>query len=310
MSQNENSGGKNQKALEKPPVRKKKASTASKKYQIEQTKEDRNTQDPVSINSKSPIENMEVHAHSHTARQKWTHYFWEFFMLFLAVSAGFFTENMREHYIEHHRAEQYASFLYNDLVKDTVILKGRTEFMQMGNKKLDTLIELLQSYEDNPVSTAKIYSLSAYVYSGAFFSANTSTINQLKNSGSLRYFQGDSLISNFSEYNTNLQRLKSVEDRNAYLNETIRGFLTQFLDLKSISRFTVSENDDSSFNLSSPVISRPLKLYKKNREYLDQYANLCTLKQLDWNTRISLQKRVFISAHSLINSLKKEYHLN
>jgi hypothetical protein len=29
---------------------------------------------------------MEVHHHSHTARKKWTHFFWEFFMLFLAVS--------------------------------------------------------------------------------------------------------------------------------------------------------------------------------------------------------------------------------
>ncbi len=36
---------------------------------------------------------MEVHAHTHTAaesvslrgRKKWTHYFWEFLMLFLAV---------------------------------------------------------------------------------------------------------------------------------------------------------------------------------------------------------------------------------
>jgi hypothetical protein len=31
---------------------------------------------------------MEVHAHTHTARKKWTHYFWEFIMLFLAVSCG------------------------------------------------------------------------------------------------------------------------------------------------------------------------------------------------------------------------------
>jgi hypothetical protein len=28
---------------------------------------------------------MEVHAHTHTARKKWAHYFWEFLMLFLAV---------------------------------------------------------------------------------------------------------------------------------------------------------------------------------------------------------------------------------
>jgi hypothetical protein len=29
---------------------------------------------------------MEVHAHTHTERKKWTHYFWEFLMLFLAVA--------------------------------------------------------------------------------------------------------------------------------------------------------------------------------------------------------------------------------
>ncbi len=28
---------------------------------------------------------MEVHAHTHSPRRKWTHYFWEFLMLFLAV---------------------------------------------------------------------------------------------------------------------------------------------------------------------------------------------------------------------------------
>ena len=31
---------------------------------------------------------MEVHAHAHTARKKWTHYFWEFLKLFLAIFTG------------------------------------------------------------------------------------------------------------------------------------------------------------------------------------------------------------------------------
>jgi hypothetical protein len=44
---------------------------------------------------------MEVHTHTHTARKKWTHYFWEFLMLFLAVFAGFLAENQREHIVEH-----------------------------------------------------------------------------------------------------------------------------------------------------------------------------------------------------------------
>ena len=46
---------------------------------------------------------MEVHHHAHlasgethTSRKKWTHYLWEFLMLFLAVFCGFLAENQRE----------------------------------------------------------------------------------------------------------------------------------------------------------------------------------------------------------------------
>jgi len=55
---------------------------------------------------------MEVHAHSHTERKKFTHYLWEFLMLFLAVFCGFLAENLREHIIEHKRARAYAESFY------------------------------------------------------------------------------------------------------------------------------------------------------------------------------------------------------
>src|SRR6266550_7945945 len=62
---------------------------------------------------------MEVHHHPHTERKKWTHYFWEFFMLFLAVTLGFFVENQREHMVEKRKEKQIISALYADLKKDT-----------------------------------------------------------------------------------------------------------------------------------------------------------------------------------------------
>jgi hypothetical protein len=40
---------------------------------------------------------MEVHHHPHVQlEKKWKNYLFEFLMLFLAVSAGFFVENLRE----------------------------------------------------------------------------------------------------------------------------------------------------------------------------------------------------------------------
>ena len=64
---------------------------------------------------------MEVHHHSHTERKKWTHYFWEFLMLFLAVFCGFLAENQREHYVEHQREKQFMTSMVEDLQKDTSI---------------------------------------------------------------------------------------------------------------------------------------------------------------------------------------------
>ena len=75
---------------------------------------------------------MEVHHHSHTARKKWVHYFWEFLMLFLAVFCGFLAENIREHRIEQHRAKQFALSLLNDLKEDTAALNMAIGY---GNKK-------------------------------------------------------------------------------------------------------------------------------------------------------------------------------
>jgi hypothetical protein len=104
--------------------------------------------------------------------------------------------------------------------------------------------------------------------------------------------------------------LKQVEERNSFLNEETRIFLSQFLDLKSISRFIIDTAKNAPrFQLSTPPVHTSLKLYKTEKEPLQQYANLCALKQLDWSVRVGLQTRVLKSSRKLIGSLKEEYHL-
>ena len=63
---------------------------------------------------------MEVHAHTHTARKRWTHYFWEFIMLFLAVFCGFLAEYQLEHKIEKERARKYMYDMVENLKYDTI----------------------------------------------------------------------------------------------------------------------------------------------------------------------------------------------
>ena len=86
---------------------------------------------------------MEVHQHTHTPRKKWTHYLWEFLMLFLAVTLGFFVENQREHYIEHKREKQFISTMVEDLKSDTAQLTETIAYKKNKEKMLDSLIRYL-----------------------------------------------------------------------------------------------------------------------------------------------------------------------
>src|SRR5687767_14705532 len=98
---------------------------------------------------------MEVHAHTHTARKKWTHYFWEFIMLFLAVFCGFLAEYQLEHVIENKREKQFivslvseqevlvaheyrtvARGIFNSLVYDKMLDENNISSRPAGNPAL------------------------------------------------------------------------------------------------------------------------------------------------------------------------------
>src|SRR6201989_1197714 len=87
--------------------------------------------DTETILQNQEIENMEVHHHPdlHHKPKKWKEYFLEFLMLFLAVTMGFFAENIRENYVEHKRAREYASLLIEDLATDTVAFNNAARVM-------------------------------------------------------------------------------------------------------------------------------------------------------------------------------------
>ena len=143
---------------------------------------------------------MEVHAHTHTERKKWTHYFWEFLMLFLAVFCGFLAENQREHMIEHQREEKFIQSLVSDLDADisrlTIIVQLRNERALM----LDSFSKLLNSKEAL-LQGNNLYYYNSFATRGvAFrFTPVDGTMQQLKNAGNLRLvrknFVSDSIIS-------------------------------------------------------------------------------------------------------------------
>ena len=82
---------------------------------------------------------MEVHPHSHTKRKNWTHYFWEFLMLFLAVFCGFLAEYQLEHTIEHQREKQYMQSLLFDLQSDIATLEQGFPLKDQRIRSIDSV---------------------------------------------------------------------------------------------------------------------------------------------------------------------------
>ena len=135
---------------------------------------------------------MEVHHHSHNpnsdnhrGRKKWTHYFWEFLMLFLAVFCGFLAEYKLEHTIEHQREKQYMVTMLEDLKSDTALLTYTIMYWDTINNSIDSVAQAVD------VAAARVNDTKAYAHlNSAFnyysFSPNDRTISQLKNSGGFR----------------------------------------------------------------------------------------------------------------------------
>src|SRR5215475_13846360 len=102
-----------------------------------------------------PQTNMETHAHHlHKAPgKKWSHYLFEFLMLFLAVFCGFLAENFREHQVEKERARQYIHSLYLDFRFDTsriaAVIDTETAKIASLSKMSDCYETIKKNWKDN-----------------------------------------------------------------------------------------------------------------------------------------------------------------
>jgi len=83
---------------------------------------------------------MEVHHPHHPShKKKWSEYFLEFLMLFLAVTLGFFAENIREHQVLVERKNQNLEAILEDLKRDSIQLNARNKEYHTALKDFEDL---------------------------------------------------------------------------------------------------------------------------------------------------------------------------
>ncbi|HEY9662299.1 MAG TPA: hypothetical protein V6C65_27920, partial [Allocoleopsis sp.] len=177
---------------------------------------------------------MEIHHHSRPGN-RWTHYAWEFIMLFLAVFCGFLAENIREHTVDHKRARQFASSLLNDLQEDSSALEIAIEAGRHKIAAIDSLVEQIERPRKEWQDTL------IYRYEGLSgrvrpFVNNSGTYDQMKSSGSLRYF--DKTLSDLlNQYAVQASKTKAREDiQNDYAVRMLNPFILNVIDARPLIR--------------------------------------------------------------------------
>ena len=172
------------------------------------------TAKPEIINPEPETTDMEVHHHTHPGhhKKKWTDYFWEFLMLFLAVFCGFLAEYQLEHKIEKDRELQYIKSLVSDLQDDVKNLDVMIGFEHRQVEKLDTLIDLLNNPSAAKQQGDQLYYVARVGPRSQPFANNSRTFDQLKNSGGFRLIRNPEASNNIMAYYNEFSPIRLLED--------------------------------------------------------------------------------------------------
>jgi hypothetical protein len=245
---------------------------------------------------------MEVH-HKHHIPKKWSEYLTEFFMLFAAVTLGFFAENQREHYIERHREEEYMQSLLEDLIKDTLELSTATKYIDRQIAFIDTSISLLRNPRLSTEDLKRVYlsNLSSLGNRGSELSTRTST--QLKNAGGMRLVKSHEIGNLITEYWQRHEFLQKYED--------IVG------DLKLKARDQSYRIFDQEYYLNIEDGAGPrgvkenVKLLTTDKITIIEYTNrLSHIKNSMLNVQRKIYTLQYTNAIILLEKIREVYHLD
>jgi hypothetical protein len=247
---------------------------------------------------------MEVHAHTHTERKKWQHYFWEFFMLFLAVTLGFFVENQREHLVEHQREKQFINSLINNLKADTARLTAVIQARIERDRRLDSMQYLMNiSNPGNYSNEIYFYAVSAARSLSTRFVPDDGTMQQLKNSGAFRLIGNHVVADSIAKYDVSVRNYVRQQELEETLIHDYRGAAAKMFNSLLFDQMLDENNKISKLPPGNP----PLLPYSKTDLY-DWNYKLSSMKNLNKANRRD-GKLLLNQANSLLNVLEKEYHL-
>lgn len=281
-----------------------------------QENEDPQIQNP---NHPSTTDQMEVHHHPQTNHQPkpWKEYLLEGLMIFIAVTLGFFAENLREKISDSHRENEFAKALYSELKDDSAIAANRL-FIRL--KKEDDMNYLRSYFRDSSLVTLpkKFYpafTTSLYVINSYAFEPKDGILSQLRNSGSLRYFKSISLQKLLGDLSVCINNIRyRNEQEYQYFATPIKPFLLKYYDFGWLDSLRSGDVKSYLIDLIENYREGAVEIKGKilNIPALDR-TEVCNMilfyKQMLVSTRSLQLKNYILTNQKILKVLRENYSL-
>ena len=237
-------------------------------------------------------------------------------MLFLAVFLGFLAEYRLEHFIEHKRTVELAKNLYEELKGDSTEVQNKIKGRIF---KEECLMYIRDYFRDSSlVSLPREFyprlSIGFILNNYYQFDPKDGMLNQLTNSGSLRYFRNAELQQNLGEIAVVIKNIKAWNERESeFLTEFVTPFLIDHYDYTWLTLIT-KEGSIGSFEAFQKYLSGDttiqsvlLNVNKLNKQktynIISQYLNF-----IRGNRQLRAQKYIDVNK-KLLNVLKDNYNV-
>jgi hypothetical protein len=176
---------------------------------------------------------MEVHHHPNVEKKNFKEYFLEFLMIFLAVTMGFFAENIREYFVDKGKEKEYIRSFTEDLSSDEIKLPQLIGFIRWQIRAADSLPLLLKKVDTKtPANSIYYFMRGMERQQGINIFITDRTIAQVKNSGEMRLIRSkqisDSLVDYYKEIEFVAYLQEALSNMKRGLVENLRPILDSY----------------------------------------------------------------------------------
>ena len=255
---------------------------------------------------------MEVHHHPKVEKKNFKEYFLEFLMIFLAVTLGFFAENLREYFGEKRQEKEYVQSMINDLKTDTASIA----FYTKENKEevltySDSLIQQLDKEKWSDTTRAAIYIYEGFQGRVFTYFFSKQTLTQLKGGGGAKLIKNRAALDSIMDYDAAISLAEA--QAKAYGDFTIKlsDIQEKIFYAKKINNALKRDSATTNERIAWFVGNGKAKdlIVDNDEKDLNEYINYIKSRERVIQNYIVILQYVNEQASSLIKFLKKEYHL-